>query len=349
MSSRIKLEIKSQNESISNHSNKKVKSWKSANENISNKKATVFDIQRFSIHDGPGIRTTVFLKGCNLNCKWCHNPESISSSYELYWDVNNCVNCRRCAAVCKENVHLFNFDKNNNVDANNSDIKHVVVRSRCNFCKRCEEVCPAQAIKVVGNSITINDLILMVLRDELFYKNSGGGVTISGGEPFCQYEFLLDFLKILKKKNINTAVDTSFYIDWKKIQAVMPYVDLFLVDLKTINDDNHIKFTGVSNKLILDNIRKFSETEKDFWLRVPIIPGVNDFSSEINNIISFVKTIKNCNKIQLLPFHQAGKHKYKCLGLDYEFLNYSAIDNDEMEKIKSVFEKNDISVKVGSL
>lgn len=311
-------------------------------ENINEKRAVVFDIQRFSIHDGPGIRTTVFFKGCNLNCKWCHNPESISSSYELYWDVNNCMNCRRCAAVCKENVHLFNFDENNNIE-------HLVNRSKCNFCRRCEDVCPYQAIKVVGSRVTLNDLILVVLRDELFYKNSGGGVTISGGEPFCQYEFLMEFLKILKEKNINTTVDTNFYIDWEKIQAVMSYVDLFLVDLKTINDDNHIKFTGVSNRLILDNIKKLSETEKDFWIRISIIPDVNNFSSEINNIISFIKTIENCNKIQLLPFHQSGKHKYKCLGLDYEFLDCSAIDNDEMEKIKSIFEKNNINIKVGSL
>jgi len=307
-----------------------------------NKKAMIFDIQRFSIHDGPGIRTTVFFKGCNLKCDWCHNPESIDYGYELYWDANNCMNCGKCADVCKENVHLFNFDKNKNT-------KHVIVRSRCNFCRRCEEVCPSQAIKVVGNSISINDLILMVLRDELFYKNSGGGVTISGGEPFFQYEFLLDFLKILKKKNINTVVDTNFYMNWGKIHAVINYVDLFLVDLKIINDDNHIKFTGVSNRLILDNIQKLSETGKDFWIRIPIIPDVNNFSSEINNIISFIKTVKHYNKIQLLLFYQAGKHKYKCLGFDYKFINYSDIDNYEMEKIKSIFEKNDISVKVGSL
>ena len=239
-------------------------------------------------------------------------------------------------------------EKDNYYDENNN-IEHLVNRSKCNFCRRCEDVCPYQAIKVVGSRVTLNDLILVVLRDELFYKNSGGGVTISGGEPFCQYEFLMEFLKILKEKNINTTVDTNFYIDWEKIQAVMSYVDLFLVDLKTINDDNHIKFTGVSNRLILDNIKKLSETEKDFWIRISIIPDVNNFSSEINNIISFIKTIENCNKIQLLPFHQSGKHKYKCLGLDYEFLDCSAIDNDEMEKIKSIFEKNNINIKVGSL
>lgn len=304
--------------------------------------ASVFDVQRFSVHDGPGIRTTVFFKGCNLNCKWCHNPESINYDYELYWDVNNCMNCRRCAAVCKEKVHLFNFDENNNIE-------HLVNRSKCNFCRRCEEVCPYQAIKVVGSKITIDDLILVVLRDELFYRNSGGGVTISGGEPFCQYEFLLEFLKILKGKNINTTVDTNFYIDWEKIKLTIPYVDLFLVDLKTINDNSHIKFTGVSNRLILDNIKKFSKTEKDFWIRIPIIPGVNDFSSEIGGIASFVKSIKNCSKVQLLPFHQVGKYKYRCLELDYEFLNYSAIDDSEIKKIKSIFEKNNINVKVGSL
>ena len=320
----------------------KIQVYKRANKKSSIETAVVFDVQRFSIHDGPGIRTTVFFKGCNLNCKWCHNPESINYGYELYWDVNNCMNCRRCAAACKEKVHLFNFDENNKLE-------HSVNRSKCNFCRRCEGVCPYQAIKVEGSRITIDDLISVVLRDELFYKNSGGGVTVSGGEPFCQYEFILEFLKILKRKGINTVVDTNFYIGWEKIQKVMSYVDLFLVDLKAVSENIHIEFAGVSNRLILDNIKKLSKTGKDYWIRIPLIPGINNSPSEIRNMIFFVRTLKNYKKIQLLPFHQAGKNKYKCLGLDYKFLNYSSISTIEMRKTRDIFLKNGLEVEIGAL
>lgn len=344
------MAIRPQSDSKVKCNENNIKIHKNIDRNVCNKKALVFDVQRFSIHDGPGIRTTVFFKGCNLNCGWCHNPESINFNYQLYWDGDSCINCKKCAAVCERDVHIFWYD-NSNEERNTlgQQIKHLVNYEKCNFCRKCEDICPKLAVKVVGHEITLDNLLLEVLKDRLFYKNSGGGVTLSGGEPFYQYDFILEFLRLLKREEIDTSVDTNFYVNWEKIEEVMPYIDLFLIDLKAVDQDIHIKFTGVSNKLILDNIVKLSGSGKKFWIRIPIIPNLNDFDAEIKNIISFIKTIKNYQGIYILPFHQIGKHKYRYLGINYEFLNHPSINFGKMEKIRNIFLKENLEVKISLL
>ena len=274
--------------------------------------ATIFDIQRNSFVDGPGIRTTVFFKGCNLKCKWCHNPESQSSKRQMMFYKDKCTGCGKCLEVCPNNLE------------------------KCDFCGRCELFCPADARKICGRTYSVDEVFAEVIKDKLFYDNSNGGVTFSGGECMLQIDFLCEILKKCKENGIHTAVDTAGNVPWEYFEKIMPYTDMFLYDVKCISDDLHTDGTGVSNKHILENLRGLSDKfDGSIFIRIPLIGGFNDSEDEISKINSFLKNI-NCDKIELLPYHAMGEHKYTAL--DMASHTFCVPDESKIAKFKEILD-----------
>ena len=258
-------------------------------------KAMIFDIQRNSFVDGPGIRTTVFFKGCNLRCKWCHNPESQSFEKQMMFYKDKCTGCGKCHEVCPN--HL----------------------KKCDFCGKCELYCPAEARKICGREYTSDEVLAEVIKDKAFYDNSGGGVTFSGGECMLQLDFLCEILEKCKSAGIHTAVDTAGNVPWESFEKILPFTDLFLYDIKAFGAELHRKGTGVSNELILENLKNLSG-RADIIVRIPVIGGYNDNDEEIRQIADFLKQIKII-KAELLPYHAMGEHKYTALGRNTESFN----------------------------
>lgn len=271
-------------------------------------KATIFDIQRNSYVDGPGIRTTVFFKGCNLKCRWCHNPESQNSRKEILFYENKCTNCGRCKGLTVNDESFFCFN-----DA--------------------KEIC--------GKEYTVEEVYNEIIKDKSFYKTSNGGVTFSGGECMLQIDFLSGILKKCKENGIHTAVDTAGHIPWESFEKVLPYTDLFLYDIKTMDNDLHKKYTGVENILILKNLSKLLKKEVCVWIRVPVIPTVNDTEEEMKNIKAFFEGYGYPEKIELLPYHAMGEHKYEALGKSVE--KFDVPDKEKIEKLKKMLSPIDNS------
>lgn len=265
-------------------------------------KALIFKIQKFCTDDGPGIRTTVFFKGCPLNCLWCHNPEGLSNKPILAIDFSKCVNCGACANVCSCHSLLEN--------------KHRYSAENCVVCGKCIDVCKAKAIDICGVYMSVDEIMKQVMADKFFYQSSGGGITISGGEPLMQSDFARELLKTAKEKGIHTCVETSSGVSFEKIEKVMDYVDLFLCDVKETNNHNHKKFIGVGNKLIIENIKKLNEHGKKMILRCPIIPSVNDNTEHFDNLIELYNLLENAVSIQLMPYHLLGQGKSQRYGID---------------------------------
>jgi pyruvate formate lyase activating enzyme len=270
---------------------------------MSQPSGAVFDVKRFAIHDGPGIRTTVFFKGCPLSCLWCHNPESQRAQPELLYWAERCAGCGACVAACP-------------VDAVSLEGGSAVTnRSLCTGCGACIEVCPSQAREIAGEVWSLGRLLDAVERDVLFYDESGGGLTLSGGEPLAQPEYAQAALAACRDRRIHTAVDTCGFAEWDVVDAVASQTDLFLYDVKHLDDDRHRELTGVSNARILENLEQLSEADRRIWIRYPIIPGENDAEGEIVALGRLVSRLKTVDAIHLLPFHRGGERKRTRLGL----------------------------------
>lgn len=275
-----------------------------------NDNAYVFNIQHYSLHDGPGIRTTVFLKGCPLRCRWCSNPESQNLRPEIFYNSTKCIGykeCSGCVNNCKNDA--IGFDGSNKV---------VINREKCNDCLTCSDSCPTKAITTQGTLKTIKQILDIVEKDSVFYTHSEGGITVSGGEPLMQGEFTVNLLKQAKKRRINTAIETCGYADYEILKRCAENLDIILFDIKNLNDEKHKEFTGVSNKLILENFNKlcvdFPNLKKQ--VRTPVIPTFNDNEDDIKEILKFLKTKPNVN-YELLPYHKFGEGKYRSLGRKY--------------------------------
>lgn len=296
-------------------------------------KASIFNIQKFSIHDGPGIRTTVFFKGCPLQCIWCHNPESQNLGKEILYDKNKCTLCGSCIKICQNNaIELKDNDLEINMD-------------KCTFCGDCTVCCINSAKQIAGKEYTVDEVMKEVLKDRVFYKNSKGGVTLSGGEPLIYAAFVEELLMELKKENIHTAVDTCGAVDFKVLERISKYTDLFLYDIKSMDEEKHILYTGVSNKNIINNLINLSKIHNNINLRLPIIEGIN---ADENHIFEILKLIKNTNikKINLLPYHDIAMHKYEKLGRKYyEYMKRPA--DEKLKRYKEIFEKEGYRVKIG--
>ncbi|CAM2758776.1 trans-4-hydroxy-L-proline dehydratase activase [Hathewaya histolytica] len=297
-------------------------------------KGIVFNIQKYSVHDGPGIRTTVFLKGCPLNCWWCHNPESQKLREQLMYFDNKCVACGSCVKWCKEEALSLN------------DGKISIDESKCTLCGRCTDVCLKGALEIAGKEVDINELMKEIKKDEIFYDQSKGGVTFSGGEPLVQIDFLESMLKACKEAEIHTTVDTCAHASWDSFERIIDYTDLFLVDLKHINSSEHKKYTGVGNELILENIKKLSELRKNLFIRIPIMPGINDSKETLEDTVKFLKNI-NMIQVNLLPYHRIGMDKYRRLNKDYKLKDLKEPTKKQMMEISEYFKDSGFNVKIG--
>jgi len=265
----------------------------------------VFEIERYAINDGPGIRTLVFLKGCNLRCVWCSNPESQNHLPQLVYYKKKCLGCGNCVSVCESDA----------LSLTHGGIE--MRRDLCNRCGECASICNAQALVLLGRTMTTEEVLAEVLKDEPFYRKSGGGVTFSGGEPMEQSDFLLSAAMLCKENNINTAVETCGSVAWEIFEKVMPAIDLFLYDIKEMDPERHSEYTGVPNGLILENFVRLAESGKRIVVRIPVVPGHNDRDDNIEKIIDFLHENVPGTRVDLLAYHRLGKTKYARLGLRY--------------------------------
>lgn len=296
---------------------------------------TVFDIKRFSIHDGPGIRTTVFFKGCPLRCAWCHNPESQNREREQIFRANRCIGCRACLATCTQTAIYWNGNG------------PVTDGEKCTLCGACVETCYAEAREIVGKEMTVAQVMEEIERDVAFYDQSGGGVTFSGGEPLMQPRFLLALLRACREKEMHTAVDTCGYVAPETLDPIREYVDLFLYDLKLLDAALHREFTGVSNERILANLTALSERGHHIVLRVPIIPGINDDPESISQIGAFAATLPQAHPIDLLPYHHTALDKYERLERTYAFPESRAPSPERMAELARVLQELNLQVSIG--
>lgn len=301
-----------------------------------NKVGTVFNIQRFSVNDGPGIRTIVFLKGCPLSCAWCSNPESQNKNKELLFNIKNCTGCHKCETICKMNA--INFNNDNRID-----------RDKCINCGECVESCYPGALVISGKEMSVKEVLDELSKESVQFRRSNGGVTLSGGEPLLQDEFALEILKGCKSRGINTAIETTGYINKNIVEKVMPWVDLILLDIKTTDENKHLKYIGASNKLILENAKLMSDLGANIIVRVPIIPEFNCDIKSIENIAKFTKSLNNIKEIHLLPYHRFGLNKYECLGRNYMVRDDINTPSEEtMLELKKIVENIGLKCNIGA-
>jgi len=307
---------------------------------------TVLNVQRFTLHDGPGIRTEFFLKGCPLRCDWCGNPESFNRHIEVGVYQNKCISSQKCGS-CKEVCHvpkmlIFSDSKLEKID-----------RNKCTSCLGCSDDCPSEAIKQWGKSMSVDECMKVILKDKGFYERSGGGVTVSGGEPLLQSDFVLALFKACKQEGIHTCIESSFYSNWNKIDKLLPYTDLFIADIKLMDRNLHKKHTGVDNQKILNNLKQLSKTEKEVILRIPVIPTVNDNFDNIKATADFIVNdmLGKVRTLQLLSFMRLGEEKYESLGLPYNMrdLNFDRFEfQNRVNNIAEYFNERGIHCLVGT-
>ncbi len=298
-------------------------------------KGIVFDIKKFSIHDGPGIRTTVFFKGCPLNCWWCHNPESQAVGLEMMFQAKRCIRCGACEAVCTQGA----ISQNGNLVFTDEE--------KCTLCGVCVESCYAEARETVGQEMTVAQVMAEIERDVIFYDESGGGVTFSGGEPLLQPDFLLALLQACKEREIHTALDTCGFASWETLDRVRGLVDLFLYDLKLMDGTKHQEFTGVPNDPILKNLQMLSTRGQNVILRLPIIPGLNDDEENIRQTGEFATTSLGLDRIDILSYHHTAVDKYNRLKRDYGLSQIRPPSNGRMAEIAQILHGFGLQVRIG--
>jgi pyruvate formate lyase activating enzyme len=290
------------------------------------KKRMVIDVTRMTVHNGPGIRTLILFKGCPLRCVWCSTPESQRESAEITYCPDKCILCGDCIPVCPRSAITIR------------EKAIIIDRKLCDNCGHCASVCYTEALRLLGQEYTVDELVHEVKKDEVFHKHSSGGVTVSGGEPLLEPEFTLELLRSLKQNEINIGVDTCGFVPRTNIELVLPYIDFFLWDIKHMDDKAHRKFTGVSNRHILDNLRFVSNNSTPIYLRLPIIPGQNDSEENLRAVCEFAEDLPSLVEINLLPFHHLGKARYAALDREYPVDGIPLIQDEVLHEIKNLVE-----------
>ena len=288
-------------------------------------KATIFEIKRFAVHDGDGIRTTVFFKGCPLRCVWCHNPEGLEARPRLAYFSHKCIGCGECVSSCKSGAHSFN-----------SENIHIFNREKCVSCGKCAENCVGEALTLYGKTVTADDLLPLLLEDREFYENSGGGVTLSGGECLSQADFCEELLKALKKEGINTAVDTCGFVPTSVIKRIAPYTDTFLYDLKAFDSTVHKNCTGFPNERIIENLRYVYGLGKRIEIRIPYVPEHN--RGEMEKLADLLREMPDITRVRILPYHSYASHKYTALDINSHLPAVLPTD-EEIQKAETLFKK----------
>jgi pyruvate formate lyase activating enzyme len=297
---------------------------------------TIFDLKRFAVHDGPGIRTTLFLKGCPLRCPWCHNPEGISPRPEVMVFASRCLrSCRDCLAACPR--HALRKVRDG----------IVLDRGRCDGCGACVRVCPSEALQMAGREAAAGALMPELARDRPFYRESGGGVTFSGGEPLRQPAFVRELLARCRREKIHTAVDTSGQAPYAVLEGILPLTDLFLYDLKLVDDARHRRLTGVSNRLLLDNLSKLSASGCALAIRVPLVPGCNDGRADLGAMADFCAALPRRHPVHLLPYHRGYAGKARRLGLDDPLAGTMPPTRASLRRAGEAFSKRGLHVTIG--
>ncbi|MFV0422498.1 choline TMA-lyase-activating enzyme [Oleidesulfovibrio sp.] len=304
------------------------------------RKARIFNIQKYNMYDGPGVRTLVFFKGCPLRCKWCSNPEGQLRQYQVLYKKDSCIHCGACVPVCPAGVHRISESK----------LLHGFVEgAECIGCRKCEEVCPSSALAVVGEQKSISELLDIIEEDRPFYETSGGGVTLGGGEVMMQPEAAVNLLMACKQHGIHTAMETCGYAKAEAYQQAAQYTDLFLYDIKHMDSDRHYELTGVRNELILSNLTWLLENKHNVKIRVPLLKGANDSEEELRLMIDFLKPYqdyKNFKGIDLLPYHKMGVGKYSQLRWEYPIEGDPALSDADLARIEACISKYDFPVSV---
>lgn len=299
-------------------------------------KGIITEIERFSLRDGPGIRTTVFLKGCNMACKWCHNPETLQIKPQLMVYPEKCLGCGVCVRACTSGARII------------KDGALHYSRALCTDCGACANDCFTGALILSGREMTVEEVMEEILQDRAYYKNSGGGVTLSGGELTTQPEFARALLEAVKAEGISTALETNMHAPWQVYESLLPLVDLVMFDIKIFDCEAHRKWTGVSNERVLENARKLAKTGKDFLVRTPVIPGVNDSQEEIGNIAEFAGSLGGAQYYELLLFNPLGESKYQALQTDNQFEGARQSPAKTVDRLKQIAEeRSGLPVRVG--
>ena len=295
----------------------------------------IFDVQKYSLHNGPGIRTAVFLKGCPLECAWCHNPEGISPQYEMVVMENRCIECGECRLACPQ--------------AQTAPGERALPPriERCEHCGACTEACPTGSRRLIGRKLSVDQLLETIGQDRIFFEESGGGVTFSGGEPLCQFEFMQEALAACRDRCLHTVVDTCGFTREADLLALAPLTGLFLYDLKMMDGAKHRRYTGVSNVRILSNLQALGAMRARIWIRVPVIPGVNDSERELEGLARFAASLPSVQQVNLLPFHRAGLPKSRRLGRPSPRAEVEVSSAESLSRAAAIFLSFGLSAKIG--
>jgi pyruvate formate lyase activating enzyme len=294
---------------------------------------TIFDVQRFTVHEGPGIRTAIFMKGCPLRCPWCQNPESIRQEPQISYFPTFCIGCANCVKVCKKKA----------IRSSGKSLVEKINLTLCDHCGLCAKACNSGALRLIGRTVTVEEVCEIVMQDILFYQNSGGGVTFTGGEPTYQPEFLKAVAKACKKQGLHLVIETCGLFSWDVLAEALTLIDIFYLDIKHPDSEKHRAVIGESNSVILENIRRIDRLNKPIRIRIPLIPGFNDSIEAFGAIVRVAAGLTNLEKIQLLPYHKFGISKFERIGLGYSLTGLEAPAESTIEKLLALAKRQKVA------